>query len=77
VLVRSSLIHLLQAVVNNVLLDKVVLQCHTSLLTARMFFLVNQRIVSTKFAATFCRLHESSLGGTSQLYLRWMKSGMF
>jgi hypothetical protein len=65
VLVRSPLINLLQAAVSNVLLDKVLMQCHTSLLTARMFLMVHQRIFSTKFAATFCRLHESSLGGTS------------
>ena len=64
-LVRSSLIQLLQAVVNNVLLHKVVMQCHTSLLTVRMFLIVHQRIFFTKFASNFCRLHESSLGGSS------------
>jgi len=65
VLVRSPLIHLLQAAVNSVLLDKVLMQCHMSLLTALMYLMVHQRIFSTKFAATFCYLHESSLGGTS------------
>ena len=65
VLVRSTFIHLLQAVVNNVSLDKVLMQCHTSLLTARMFLMVHWRIFSTKFAANFCRPHESSLGSTS------------
>ena len=57
VLVRSPLIPLLQAVVNNALLDTELMQCHMSLLTARMFLMVHQRIFSTKFAATFCRLH--------------------
>jgi hypothetical protein len=65
VLVRSLLIHLPQAVVNNVLLDKALMQCHMSQLTARMFLMVPQRIFSTKFAATSYRLDESSLGGTS------------
>jgi len=46
VLVKSPVSHLLQAVVNNVLLDKVLTQCHTSPLTARMFLMVPQRIVS-------------------------------
>jgi len=41
-LVKSSLIHLLQAVVNNVLLDKALVQCHTSTLTTRMFLMVPQ-----------------------------------
>jgi hypothetical protein len=65
VLVKSPLIHLLQAVVNNVFLDKVLMQCHTSPLTARMFLMVPKRIFSTKFAATFHCLDESSLDGTS------------
>jgi len=63
--VKSPLIHLLQAVVNNVLLDKVLMQCHTSRLIARMFLMFLQRIFPTRFATTFCRLDESSLGGTS------------
>jgi hypothetical protein len=65
VLVKSALIRLQQANVSNVLLDKVLMQSHTSPLTARMFLMVPQRIFSTKVAATFCRPHESSLGGTS------------
>jgi hypothetical protein len=64
VLVKSLLIHLLQAAVSNVLLNKVLMQSHTSLLTSRMFLMVPQWIFSTKFSATFCRLYESSLGGT-------------
>jgi len=52
VLVKSPLIRLLLAVVNNVLLAKVLVQCHTSRLTAHMFLMVPQRIFSTKFAAT-------------------------
>jgi hypothetical protein len=65
VLVKSLLIQLMQAAVNNVLLNKVLMQCHTSLLTARMFLMVPQWTFSTKLAATFCHLHESSIGGTS------------
>jgi hypothetical protein len=65
VLVKSILIHLLQVVVNNVLLDKALTQCHMSPLAARIFLMVPRRIFSTKFAATSYRLDESSLGGTS------------
>jgi hypothetical protein len=49
----------------NVLLDKVLMQCYTSPVTAPIFLMVLQRIFSTHFAATFYRLDETSLGGTS------------
>jgi len=65
VLVKSPLIHLLQAVVNNVVLDKVLMQCLMSPLTTGMFLMVPQWTFSTKFTATFYRLDESSVGGTS------------
>lgn len=65
VLMKSTLIHLLQAVVNNMLLYKALMWCHTLLLQACMSSVVPQRIFSTQFAATFYPLHESSLGGTS------------
>ena len=65
VLMNCTLIHLLHAVVNNVLLYKVLMWCHTLLLQACMSSVVPQRSFSTEFAANFYPLDESSLGGTS------------
>ena len=65
VLVKSPLIHILQAVVNSVLLDKVLMLCNTLTLPARMSSLVPPRTHTIKFAVNIYRLRDSSLGGTS------------
>jgi hypothetical protein len=73
VLVKSSSNHILQAVVNIVLLDKALTRCHTLLLPAPTSTMDPQRTFTIKFAATFHRFDHSSLGSTYYLYLRLMQ----
>jgi hypothetical protein len=67
---KDPSIYNLQAVVNNVLLDNVLMRCHNLLLTTPISKMVQKRAFTTKFGAIFHRLDESSLGSTYVLYLR-------
>jgi len=53
VLVKSTSIHIMQAVANSVFLDKVLMWCHTLLLPARIYSVVPHRTFTTKFVAVF------------------------
>jgi len=65
----ENYIHILQAVPNSVLLDKLLTRCHTLLLPACMFSMVSHRTFTTQFAANIYRLHASELRGTSYIHI--------
>jgi hypothetical protein len=52
-IVKSPSTHIMQAVANSVLLDKLPTRCHTLLLPARMSSVVPHRTFTTKVAANF------------------------
>jgi len=53
VIVKSRSNHILQAVANNVLLDKLPMRCHTLLLPDRMYSVDLQRTLTTNFPTNF------------------------
>jgi len=63
--VNSTSIHILEAVANSVLLDKMPMPYPKLLLPVHMSSVVSHRTFTTKLVANFYRLDAIYLGGTS------------